>query len=327
MRRREFIAGVGGAVAWPLATHAQQPAIPVIGLLASNTESANRPLTVAFRQGLAEQGYVEGRNVEILYRWMEGPTDSLPALVADLVRRRVAVIVTPGGGTAAALAAKSATKTIPIVFAVGSDPVGIGLVANLNRPDGNITGATTLIQELTPKRLELVHEITPAATRVGFLASPTVPYVDGEIRGAQIAASILGVHLLILKANTPSEIEGAFANFVRQKTDALLVGAGSLFTNQRDQLAALAARHAMPTIYHVREIVEAGGLMSYGASLSDSNRLAGTYAGRILKGDKPADLPVQQSTKVELVINLKTAKALGLTFPLTLLGRADEVIE
>jgi putative tryptophan/tyrosine transport system substrate-binding protein len=309
-----------------LRARAQQAAVPVIGWLGSGTASPIGPITSAFSQGLGEQGYVEGRNVEILYRSAER-TDGLPALAADLVRRGVALIVTTDPGTAAALAAKSATATIPIVFGIGSDPVGSGLVASLNRPGGNLTGVYFLNQALAAKHLELLHKIAPAATTAGFLVNPTNPAVEAQNREAEIAARILGVHLMILNATTPNETEAAFATIVGQRIGALAVDADSLFFSQRDQLPAFAARHAVPTVYAARQYVDAGGLMSYGARLSDTLRLVGTYAGRILKGAKPADLPVMQSTKFEFVINLKTAKALGLTVPQSLLAIADEVIE
>jgi putative ABC transport system substrate-binding protein len=326
MRRREFIAGLGAAAAWPLAARAQQSALPVIGFLSGLTESAANNYASAFRQGLAEEGYGEGRNVDILYRWAETQFDRLPTLVADLVRRRVAVIVATGGASAT-LAATSATTMIPIVSTFGTDPVEVGLVARINRPGGNVTGASFLTTALTAKRLELLHEVVPAATSIGFLVNPTSALVEAELKEAETAARIIAVRLVILRASTPSEIDNAFVTVVAQRIGALLASADPLVFEQRAQLAALAAHHAVPAIYHAREIVDAGGLMSYGASISDAYRLARTYSGRILKGEKPADLPVQQSTKVELVINPKTAKALGLTFPITLLGRADEVIE
>ena len=325
MRRREFITLLGSAAAWPLAARAQQPALPVIGFLNSGTESAAG--LGALRQGLGEQGYVEGRNLEILYNYAEGRYDRLPVVAADLVRRRVAVIVSTGGP--ASLAATSATATIPIVFATGGDPIELGLVASLDRPGGNATGASFLTSELTAKRLELLHEIVPAATLIGFLFNPTNSVGEAERREAEIAARILGVRLVLAHASTASETEAAFAILVEQRIGALLVAGDPLFANvQRDQLVAFAARHAVPAIYEQREIVPAGGLMSYGAKdISGAYRLAGNYAGRILKGEKPADLPVQRSTRTEMVLNLKTAKALGLTVPLSLLALADEVIE
>jgi len=326
MKRRAFITGLAGAaIATLRAAHAQQPTVPVIGYLSAATSGSITPALAAFRQGLAQTGYAEGRNVDILFRWAEFRYDRLPSLAADLVGRRVDVIVaTAGAGSA--LAAKAATSSIPIVFQIGSDPVALGLVVSLSRPGGNVTGATFLTEPLVAKRLELLHEAVPAAATVAYLVNPNTPD-DGRVTSVEAAARILGLRLVILTAASPDEIEAAFATVDRQQIDALLVDSDALFNGQREQLAALAARAAVPAIYHVRETVEAGGLMSYGASPADAYRLAGVYAGRILKGEKPADLPVQQSAKVELVINLKAAKALGLTFPLTLLGRADEVIE
>jgi putative tryptophan/tyrosine transport system substrate-binding protein len=329
IKRREFIAGLGSAAALPLAARAQQPAIPVIGILSLGTESPGGPFnnTAAFHQGLGELGYIEGRNVEILYRWAEFRNDRFPALAEDLVRRRVAVIVATSE-TTAARAAKSATATIPIVFTTGADPVEEGLVASLNRPGGNVTGVSFLTTALIAKRLELLHELVPAAKSIGFLVNPTTPQVEVELRETETAAGILGVHLVILNASTPSQIEMTFANLVGQRIDALMVGGGGLFGRAYGvQLAALAARHAMPAIYTTRVVVDAGGLMSYGASVSDAFRLAGTYVGRILKGEKPAELPVQRSARFEMVLNLKTAKALGLIVPQTLLATADQVIE
>jgi len=329
MRRREFIAGLGGAAAgWPLAALAQQrPAMPVVGFLGSQTEAEGAPFVAAFRQGLADRGYVERQNVEILYRWSEGQVDRFPALVADLVRRRVAVIAAPGGGTGAALAAKAATTTIPIVFSVGSDPVEQGLVASLSRPGGNLTGSTILVQELTAKTLELLHSTVPAATSVGFLIDPRMPYVSAQLREAERAAPVLGVELVVANAGNRGEIEPGFTDLVGQRIGALFISASASFYSRRDQLTALAARYSLPTMYPDREFVDAGGLMSYAANRTDADRLAGTYVARILDGEKPADLPVQQSTKIDLVINLKTAKALGLEIPPGVLAIADEVIE
>ena len=327
MRRREFVTLVGGVVAgWPLAAWAQQPAVPVIGFLGSGTNASSGRIADAFSQGLSEQGYVEGQNVEIIYRSADR-TEGFPALAADLVRRRVALIVIPDPGTGAALAAKLATGSIPIVFGIGSDPVEAGLVASLNRPGGNLTGVYFLNQQLTAKHLELLHKITPNVTTVGFLVNPTTPAVKVQNREAETGARSLGLNLTILNATTPNEIEAAFATVVDRQIGALAIDADSLFFVQRDLLAALAARHTVPAIYSAREYVEAGGLMSYGARLSDTLRVVGNYAGRILKGTKPADLPVIQSTKFEFVINLKTAKALGLVVPPNLLATADEVIE
>ena len=326
MRRREFIALIGGAAAWPHGARAQQQALPVIGFLSGGAEGPLRSTTAAFHQGLGESGFIEGRNVEILYRWAETHNDRLPALAADLVRRRVAVIVataSPG----AALAAKSATATIPIVFQVGVDPVEFGLVASISRPGGNLTGTSFLIQELVAKRLELLHQIAPTVTTIGFLVNPTMPGIETQIREAEVAARTLGVSLVVLNATTASEIEAAFTALVRQGIGALMTGSDALLFEHSSEVVALAARHATPAIYSYGVIVNAGGLISYGSIPEDSFRLVGVYAGRILKGEKPADLPVQQSTKFKLVINLKTAKALGLDVPASVLARADEVIE
>jgi putative tryptophan/tyrosine transport system substrate-binding protein len=325
MKRREFIAGLGGVVAWPLVARGQQRALPVIGVLSSLAKS--QLVITAVRQGLTEQSYVEGRNVEVLYRWAEGRYERLPALAVDLVRRRVAVIIAAGGGTLSALSAKSATETIPIVFAVASDPVELGLVASLNRPGGNVTGATFLAQELVAKRLELLHAVVPTARSIGFLVNPRTAEAQAEMRDAENAAHTLGLPLVTLNASTPSEIAAAYITSEGRRIDALLTTGSSLFAVQGTQLAALTALNVVPAIYHIRQTVEAGGLMSYGASADDTIRLAGVYAGRILSGEKPADLPVQQSTRVELAVNLKTARALGLTIPPNLLVRADEVIE
>jgi putative ABC transport system substrate-binding protein len=325
MRRREFFTLVGGAaVAWPLAARGQQPAMPTIGFLDDGSPDSYTQVR-AFRQGLGETGFVEGRNVAIEYRWAEGQFDRCPALAADLVRRQVTVIA--AGGTAAALAAKGATTTVPIVFQIGSDAVGIGLVASLSRPGGNLTGVTNLNVEVGPKRLELLHELVPAATLIGVLLNPTSPLAERTSKDLQDAARILGLQLHILHASTEREFDTVFANLVPRRAGGLVIAPDSFFISRLEQLAALALRHAVPAIFQYREFAAAGGLMSYGGSMTDSYRLAGVYTGRILKGDKPADLPVQQATKIELIINMKTAKALGLTFPLTLLGRADEVIE
>ena len=324
--RRAFITLLTSAAAWPLAARAQQPAMPVIGFLSSGTNPSSGRIADAFGQGLSEQGYVEGRNVEIIYRSAQ-QTEGFLALAADLVRRRVALIVIPDPGTGAALAAKSATGSIPIVFGIGSDPVEAGLVANLNRPGGNLTGVYFLNQQLTAKHLELLHNIAPNVTTVGFLVNPTTPAGKTQNREAETAARSLGLNLTILNATTSNEIEAAFATVVERQIGALAIDADSLFFLQRDQLAALAARHAVPAIYPAREYVEAGGLMSYGARLSDTLRVVGSYAGRILKGANPADLPVQQSTRIEMALNLRTAKALGLTVPPTLRALADEVLE
>jgi putative ABC transport system substrate-binding protein len=327
MRRRDFITLLGGAAAWPLAARAQQSAVPVIGCLTDGTETDTERFGAAFHRGLGEQGYVEGRNIEILYRYAEARYDRLPDLAGELVRRRVAVIAA-FGTDAPARAAKNATATIPIVFQTGADPVRVGLVASLNRPGGNVTGVSTLIGELVEKRFELLHELVPAATSIGYLNNPTfLPGAENVIRRHESVARTLGVRLVIANASTPSEIEPAFAMLVREGIGAFLSVPDLLFLTERKQLAVLAARYKVPAIYFVREQAEAGGLMSYGANPSDARRLAGTYVGRILNGEKPADLPIQQSTTVELIINMKAAKVLGLTVPLALLTRADEVIE
>jgi putative ABC transport system substrate-binding protein len=332
MQRREFITLLGcAAAAWPIAARAQQPAMPVIGALVGasypNLSDAGGAPTAAFRQGLGEHGYVEGRNVEILYRFAEYQNDRLPELAADLVRHRVSAILT--GGAPATLAAKKATATIPIVFFTGIDPVQAGFVASLNRPGGNATGAAYLSVELNAKRLELVHEIAPAAKSIGYLYDPkySAAYSEAEIKVIETAARTLGLRLVTAEASTPSEIERAFAMLVGESIGAFLHS--SYLIPQRHQIIALAAHHALPAIYADRAMVEAGGLniISYGGSVSDATHVAGTYVGRILKGEKFADLSVQQSTRTEMAINLKTAKALGLTIPLTLLAIADEVIE
>jgi putative ABC transport system substrate-binding protein len=326
MRRREFITRLGvAATIWPLAARAQQPAMPVIGFLHGASPEGYAPMVTALRQGLKEAGYVEGHNVAIEYRWAEGHYDRLPALAAELVRRQVAGIVT--GGTPPAFAAKAATSTIPIVINVGIDPVKVGLVGSLNRPGGNVTGLALLTVELAAKRLELLHELLRTATVVAVLVNPTTPLTEPETRGVRDAARSLGLQLHVLNASTESEIDTAFRTLVELRAGALVVSVELFLNNQRAQIVALAARHAVPAIYGVREFATAGGLMSYGNDLADAYRQSGIYAAKILKGAKPADLPVQQVVRVELVINLKTAKTLGLTFPNTLLGRADEVIE
>jgi putative ABC transport system substrate-binding protein len=310
--------------AWPRATHAEQPAIPVIGFLHGASPEAYEPMMTTFREGLKEAGYVEGHNVAIEYRWAEGHYDRLPALAADLVRRQVAEIVTVG--TPAALAAKAASSTIPIVILVGVDPVQIGLVASLNRPGSNVTGLAGLIVEVAAKRLEVLHELLRTSAAVALLVNPNNPVTEPETKGVRDAARSLGLQLHVLDASTEGEIDAAFGKLIELRTGALLVMADAFLTNQRAQIVALAARNAVPTIYGVREFPAAGGLMSYGPEIADAYRQVGIYAGKILKGAKPADLPVQQ-VRVEFVINLNTAKTLGLTFPITLLGRADEVIE
>ena len=328
MNRREFITLLGGAAAsWPLAARAQQRSMPVIGFLSPTSPNSRAELIAAFHQGLAEVGYVEGRNVAIEYRWAKDQNEQLPFMAADLVQRRVSVIVAIDG-TAAALAAKAATSTIPIVFIVGADPVELGLVASLGRPGGNITGVGALAVGTAAKRLQLLHELVPAAAGIAFLRNPTNPYFSAlETRELQAAATVLGVRLLLLNASSPHEIEVAFANLVAQRAGAFLLGTDPFFMTARDQLVALANRHTVPAIYPFREDAAAGGLVSYGASNRDAFRLVGDYTGRILSGDRPADLPVQQVTRIEMAINLKTANALGLTVPLPLLARADEVIE
>jgi ABC-type uncharacterized transport system substrate-binding protein len=327
MRRRDFIALFGGAAVWPLTASAEQVPMPVVGFLNPASLEARRDLIAAFRQGLAEAGYAEGRNVTIEYRWAENQNDRLPALAADLVRDRVAAIVA-ADGTAAALAAKAATATIPIVFMVGADPVELGLVSSLGRPAGNMTGVGALAVGTVAKRLQLLHELVPAAGTVAFLRNPTNPYFSALESGElQSAAPVIGVRLLLLDASTANEIEAAFAKLVEQRADAFLLGTDPFFITDRDLLVSLANRHKLPAIYPFREDAIAGGLASYGASNRDAFRLVGDYTGRILGGKKPADLPVQQVTNLEMVINLKTAKALGLSIPLPLLGRADKVIE
>jgi len=328
MRRRDFISLVGGlAFTWPLVARAQQPAMPVIGFLHLTSLETNRENLAAFRLGLGNTGYIEGQNVTIEYRWAQGQNDQLPTLVAELVRRQVSVIVVLESTTGAP-AAKTATKTIPIVFMQGADPVRIGLVDSLNRPGGNLTGINLFLVEVVAKRLELLLELAPSAKSIAYLRNPTNPvFAETETKEVEAAARALGVRLLLVNASRPSEIETAFADLEQQRPDALLVsGDGFLFT-YAGQIVALAGRHAVPAIYSIRRYTAAGGLMSYGTNFLEAWRQAGVYTGRILKGERPADLPMQQVTKIELVINLKTAKALGVTFPLSLLGRADEVIE
>jgi len=327
MKRREFITLLGSATAWPLTARAQQPALPVIGFLNGASADLYAQFVRAFHRGLGETGYVEGRNVAIEYRWADGQYDRLPGLAADLIRRQVAVLAATS--TPAALAARAANTTIPIVFTTGSDPVRLGLVASLNRPGGNITGATQLNMEVAPKRLELLHELLPTATDIAVLVNPANPLVaQTETRALEAAAGTLGLKLHVLNASTERELDTVFASMAKARVSGLVIGTGDAFFNSRSrQLGALASRHALPAIYQGREFAAAGGLVSYGGSVADSYRLAGAYTGRILKGEKPADLPVQQSTKVEMIVNLKAAKALGITVSLPLLGRADEVIE
>ncbi len=326
MRRREFINLLGGAAAvWPLAARAQQPAMPVIGFLNGTSPEGYEPFLSAFREGLSETGYVESRNVAIEYRWAEGHYDRLPALAADLVRRGVTVIAATS--TPANRIAMAATTTIPIVFTTSSDPVALGLVASLSRPGGNVTGVVTLNVELGSKRLEVLREVFPADTIVVVLANPTNPNFEAQLLDLQAAARTIGQSILVETVGTEADIDAAFARLAQQRAGAILVNTDAFLFSRRDQLVALAKRHAVPAIFDRREFAAAGGLMSYGGSVTDAYHLAGVYTGRVLKGEKPADLPVQQATKVELALNLKTAKALGLTFPITLLGRADEVIE
>jgi putative ABC transport system substrate-binding protein len=327
MKRREFITLLGGAtMMWPIAARAQQAATPIIGFLNSGSPDADRDRVRAFRQGLSETGYVEGRNVTIEYLWADDHNDRLPAMAVDLVRRGVNVIVT--GGTPATLAAKAATTTIPIVFILSTDPVQAGLVASLNRPGGNITGVTGLNVELAPKKLELLHELLPTATSVALLVNPTNKVAtETETRTVQTAARTLGLRLHILHASTERDFDAAFTQLAQLRAEALVIGSDLFFTSHSGQLAALTVRHAMPSIYQFREFTAAGGLMSYGGSFTDWGRQAGIHTGRVLAGAKPADLPVQQATRVELFINLKTAAALGISVPLPLSGRADEVIE
>jgi putative ABC transport system substrate-binding protein len=326
IKRREFIAGLGSAAAWPVVARAQQSAIPVIGFLSPQSAEVDyKDVTVPVLQGLKETGYVEGQNAAVEYRRAENQFDRLPALAADLVRRRVAVIAATG--TEAALAAKAATTTIPIVFATGGDPVALGLVASLNRPGANVTGIANLSTELAPKQLQLLRELVPSPAQFGVLVDPASPSTQSIIAELQEAAHALGLQLIIVNARTDSDLETAFTTFSQQRVGAVLAGPSALFSRRKEQLAALTVHHALPAIFPAREHAMAGGLMSYGSSLGYMHRQAGIYTGRILKGEKPADLPVQQPTKFELVINLKTAKALGLTIPETLLATADEVIQ
>jgi len=325
MRRREFITLLGSAAAWPLSVRAQQPAMPVIGFLSPGSPESDVVRLTGVRQGLKESGYVEGQNVAIEYRFAHGQNDRLPALAADLVDRRVAGIVT--AGTPATLAAKAATATVPIVFNTGVDPVQFGFAASLSRPGGNLTGVVILSGDLAAKKLEVLHELLPDAAVVAMLVNPANPIVEPESKETQDAARSLGVELHILRASTAGEIDAAFASLAKLRARALVVGDDSYFINQRAQIMALAARDAVPTISGWRAFPLAGGLMSYGTDLADAYRQVGLYAGKILKGIRPADLPVQQVVKIEMVVNLKTAKTLGITFPLPLIGRADEVIE
>jgi putative ABC transport system substrate-binding protein len=328
MRRREFLGTLGFAATatWPYVAGAQQQPMPVVGFLNAASPGPLRQQVAAFREGLKESDYVEGRNVAVEYRWAEGQYDRLPALVADLVRQQVSVIVS-GGGAPAALAAKAATTTIPIVFSLGADPVGLGVVVSLNRPGGNITGVYQFTSGLEAKRLGLLHEMIPKATPIAVLVNPNFADADDQLRDLQEAAARLKVQLVIVRANAESDFDAAFSTLVRQRAAALLVCGSPFFNIRREQLVVLAARHAVPAIFEWRDFAAAGGLMSYGTSLADAYRQVGVYAGQILRGAKPVDLPVVQSTKFELVINLSTAKALGIEVSPTLLARADEVIE
>jgi putative ABC transport system substrate-binding protein len=324
MRRREFITLLGGATAWPLAARAQQPALPVVGFLNSGAPGSYPHNVREFHQGLQEAGFVEGRNVAIEYRWAEDQTDRLPAMAADLVRRQVNVIFANGP---AALPAKAATATIPIVFATAVNPVEVGLVGSLNRPGGNLTGVTTLNVEVGPKQLQLLHELVPSVTIIAALVNPNSPGAEVQTRDLPMVAGALGLQLHVLPVSVERDFEAAFANLLQLRAGALMITQDAFFSSRSAQLATLTVRHAVPAIHPLREFAAAGGLMSYGNSFADAYRLVGVYTGRILKGEKPAELPVQQATKVELIINLKTAKALGLAVSLPLLGRADEVIE
>ena len=324
MRRRDFIKLIAGsAAASPLAVRAQQLPLPVIGFVNVASAKGYAPLLSAFLKGLSETGYVDGRNVAIEYRWAEDRSDRLPAMVDDLVHRQVAVIAATS--TPAALAAKAATKTIPIVFTTAFDPVQLGLVASLNQPGGNVTGVTQTNEEMTPKRIQLLHELAPTASVMALLVNPANPAVS--IKELQAAARALGLELHVLNASTERDFDAAFAKLIQIRAGGLVIAGDPFFTARMEQLAALTVRHAVPTIYHNRDFAVAGGLLSYGADVRETYRLAGNYTGRVLKGDKPADLPVQQTTRVALTINLKTAKTLGINVPNTLIGRADEVIE
>ena len=325
VKRREFITLLGGAAAWPLAARAQQTAMPVIGFLFTTSPDTNQDRLRAFQRGLRESGYVEGENVAIAYRSAEGQYDRLPALAADLVRRQVGVICAIG--EASASAAKAATTTIPIIFLVGADPVNLGLVASIARPEGNVTGISFVSGELTAKRLELLRELVPGAARLAVLVNPNSPLTETTLKDLEAAARVMGLQIQVLRASTSREIEAAFAGFARERPDALFVGADPFFTSRRVQLANLASRYAVPLASYAREVTDAGGLISYGGNIADAYRQLSAYAGRILKGVKPADLPVVQASRLELVINTATARMLGLTVPPSLLATADEVIE
>ena len=324
MRRRKFITLLGGAAAWPVVARAQQT--PVVGMLSSGSAEGFAPRVRAFRQGLHEAGYVEGRNVKIEFRWADGRYERLPALAADLVSRGVAAIATIGG-TPAALAAKAATPTIPIIFQLGADPVEVGLVVSLSRPSGNVTGVTSLGAELVPKQLELLRELIPSTAAAALLVNPSAPIAEAVTRDAQAAARTLGLQVHVLHASTEADFHRAFAAVAELRVGGLVISTDGFFNSRNEQLGALSARHTVPAIAQYREFVTAGGLACYGGSVTEICRLVGVYTGRVLKGERPADLPVQQSTKAELIINLKAAKALGLEMPTTLLARADEVIE
>jgi putative ABC transport system substrate-binding protein len=325
MRRRKFLTLFGGAVtAFPVSARAQQPSVPVIGFVNSASADGYAPMVAAFRQGLRETGFVDGQNVAIEYRWANGQYDQVPAMAAELVRSRPAVIVANAPGV---LAVKAAITTIPIVFTTADDPVQIGLVTSLSRPGGNVTGVTQLNVEVMPKRLELAHELVPEATTIALLVNPTNPNAATQLRNLQAAARTLGLQLHVLHASNELDFDPIFATIAQLRAKALVIGTDGFFISQNERLAALTLHHAVPAIFQGRAFVAAGGLISYGGNTEDSYRLAGVYAGRILKGEKPGELPVQQSTKVELFLNLKAAKALGITFPLLMLGRADEVIE
>jgi putative ABC transport system substrate-binding protein len=326
MRRREFITLVGGATSWPLVAGAQQPAMPVIGILSSRSRATDALLLAVIRQGLNDTGFVEGRNVSIEYRSAEGNYNQLAALAADLVGRKVAVIITIGGDVAA-LAAKAATATLPVVFTVATDPVRSGLVSSLHRPGGNLTGHSLVGTEMEPKRLGLLRELRPDATSIGVLVNPNVAYIDAQANDIRSSAASIGREIVILNASTIAEIDAAFATLRQMRTDVLSVAVDPFFFDRASQIVVLAARHAMPALYFRREFAAVGGLMSYGSNAAEGYRVLGVYAGRILKGEKPGDLPIQLPTKFELVINLSTARALGLDVPATLLARADEVIE
>jgi putative ABC transport system substrate-binding protein len=327
MKRREFITLLGGAVAWPLTARAQQPAMPVIGFLSTSSQRFDDALRLApFREGLKESGYIEGRNVTSEYRGAENRYERLPQLVTDLLRRQVAVIVALGGPPAA-LAAKAASTTVPIVFTIAGDPIQLGLVASLNRPGGNVTGNAAIPGSIVSKQFEALHEVVPTATVIGCLLNPNNPNIEMQTREAHEATRTLGRKLEVLHARDETEIEMAFATLMQKRVSALVVVSDGLFNTRRAQLVALMARHMLPSIFPYREFATAGGLMSYGASFGDAYRQSGIYTGRILRGEKPADLPVAQLAKVELVINVSTARTLGISFPLSLLGRADEVIE